>query len=303
MSGPSHLDDEHVASARIPADVSKSDRILGPLTARQTAILATAALMLYVGYWLARPFMAPLAYAALVAPLAMVITVIAVGQRDGIGLDRLLLAALRFHHTPKRHVPAPEGVTALPSPTPRAWRTQTGPAPTPLRLPCQDLSDIGVLDLARDGHAALAVCSTVNFHLRTGGEQQALTEAFARWLNSLTGPTQLLVRAHRLNVAPLVEGLTDEAPRLPHPALERAALAHADFLDQLAANRDLLTRQVLLVAREPTPGNGARAAHRLTEAARALEAAEITVSALGHGDTAAVLRLATTPDAAPTGGT
>ncbi|XES00412.1 hypothetical protein HEP87_59660 [Streptomyces sp. S1D4-11] len=146
------------------------------------------------------------------------------------------------------------------------------------------------------------MCSTVNFHLRTGGEQQALTEAFARWLNSLTGPTQILVRAHRLTVGPLVDELTDEAPRLAHPALERAALDHAGFLDQLAAERDLLTRQVLLVAREPSPSGGARAGHRLTEATRALEAAEITVTALDAEATAHTLRLAADPDAIPMGG-
>ncbi|MGW2317468.1 PrgI family protein [Streptomyces sp. NPDC001155] len=296
------LDDEHLVSARIPADVSKSDQILGPLTARQTAILATAGLMLYGGYWATRPFMAPLAYAALVAPIATVVAVIAVGRRDGIGMDRLLLAALRYHHAPKRRVPAPESVPTLPALLPRAWQAQAGPPPTPLRLPCRDVDDAGVLDLARDGHSALAVCSTVNFHLRTGAEQQALTESFARWLNSLTGPTQLLVRAHRLDVTPLIEDLTDQAPHLPHPALQQAALGHADFLEQLAAERDLLTRQVLLIAREPTPGGGGRAAHRLTEAARALEAAEITVSPLDAEESAAVLRLAADPDALPVEG-
>ncbi|XES00411.1 PrgI family protein [Streptomyces sp. S1D4-11] len=115
----SDLDDEYVASARIPADVSKSDQVLGPLTARQTAVLAVAALVLYGGYWATHPFMAPLAYAALVAPVSVVVTVIAVGRRDGIGMDQLLQAAIRFHRTPKRHVPAPEGGSAPSGPGPR----------------------------------------------------------------------------------------------------------------------------------------------------------------------------------------
>jgi hypothetical protein len=255
--------------------------------------------VLYGGYWATRPIMAPLAYAALIAPVAVVVTVIAVGRRDGIGMDRLLLAALRFHRTPKRRVFAPEGVPALPDLALHAWPAPGGPPPAPPQLPCREVTEPGVLDLARDGHAALAVCSTVNFHLRTGAEQQALTESFARWLNSLTGPTQLLVRAHRLDVAPLIDNLTHQAPRLPHPALEQAALAHADFLDELAADRDLLTRQALLVAREPDPGGGARAIRRLTEAARALEAAEVTVTALDTAQSAVTLRLAADPDAHP----
>ncbi|MFC7305104.1 PrgI family protein [Streptomyces monticola] len=295
-------DDEYVASARIPADVAKSDPLLGPLTARQLAILSLAALVLYTGFWASRPFMAPLAYAALVAPLAVLVTVVAVGRRDGIGLDRLLLAAVRHHRFVKRQVPAPEGVPALPDVTPAAWRAAAGGAPTAQRLPCEAVTEAGVMDLGRDGQAALAMCSTLNFHLRTGGEQQALTEAFARWLNALTGPTQLLVRAHRLDVAPLVHDLTQQAAQLPHPALAQAALAHAAYLDQLADERDLLTRQVLLTTREPSASGGPRAAHRLDEAARALEAAEITVTALDGASAAHTLRLSAAPEALDLGG-
>lgn len=295
-------DDDSVLPAKIPADVAKSDQVLGPLTARQTAIFATAALVLYGGYWASRPFMALLTYVALVAPVAVVIAVAAVGRRDGIAMDQLLLAAIRFHRAPKRRVPAPEGVPALPAFVPDSWRTRATQPSAPLHLPCQSLSPTGTIDLARDGQAALAVCSTLNFHLRTGGEQQALTSAFARWLNSLTGPTQVLVRAHRLDATPMIDELNQTAPTLPHPALERAALAHAAFLDQLAAERDLLTRHVLLVAREPSPAGAARASHRITEAAHALEAAEITVSALDGEAAEETLRLAADPDAAPMAG-
>ncbi|MEN8652385.1 PrgI family protein [Streptomyces sp. 21So2-11] len=301
MSAPD--DDEIVHPARIPADVARSDQILGSLTARQTAFLTVCGLVLYGGYWATRTLMQPLAYAALVTPVALVVTVVAVGRRDGIGLDHLLLAAVRFHRSPKRHVHAPEGVPALPRAVPATWCAQTGRPPAVLQLPCREVSETGALDLGPDGRTALAVCSTLNFALRTGGEQQALTEAFARWLNSLTGPTQLLVRAHRLDVGPLLDDLTATAPALPHPALEQAALAHADFLDTLAADRDLLTRQVLLATREPSASGAPRAAHRLAEAARALEAAEITVSALDHRAAGEVLRLAADPEAVPMEGT
>ncbi|MBC9718037.1 PrgI family protein [Streptomyces sp. TRM66268-LWL] len=300
MSEP---DDETVLPAKIPADVSKSDQVLGPLTARQTVILAATALLLYGGFHAVRPFMPPLAYVALVTPVGLVMTVIAVGRRDGIGLDRLLLAAVRFHRSPKRQVPAPEGVPPLADLVPAAWRVRSGRPPSALRLPCRAVGEDGVLDLGSEGRAALAVCGTLNFHLRTGGEQQALTEAFARWLNSLTGPTQLLVRAHRLNPDVLVDELTETAPTLPHPALEQAALAHAAFLDSLAAERDLLTRQVLLIAREASPAQGARAGHRLAEAGRALEAAEITVTALDTDACVRMLRLAADPESvSATGG-
>ena len=88
-----------------------------------------------------------------------------------------------------------------------------------------------------------------------------------------------------------VANLEDTAPALPDPALEAAALDHAAFLAELTAGRDLLTRQVLLITREPRrPGwrgprrwRGLRAAQRTAEAARLLSAAEVTVSALDGG--------------------
>jgi hypothetical protein len=300
-------DDQGLTPARIPADIEREDQVLGPLTARQAAILAATALALWLGYLASRPLIAPIAYLALVAPIAAVATAIAVGRRDGISMDRFLLAAVAFWHTPKRQVQAPEGVPALPDAVPARWAGAAGTPPVALVLPCREIADTGVVDLGRDGHAALAVCGTVNFDLRTSAEQQALTGSFARWLNSLTGPVQILVRAHRLEVNPLVEALSATAPSLPHPALERAALAHADFLHAIAHERDLLTRQVLLVTRETaSPGPGrtvgagpSRVRHRLAEAARALGAAEISVTPLDGPAAARAITTASDPDTTP----
>jgi hypothetical protein len=109
----------------------------------------------------------------------------------------------------------------------------------------------GVVDLGTDGLAVIAVCSTVNFSLRTPGEQEALVASFARYLHSLTAPVQILVRAERLDLAPQIAELRARAGGLPHPALEAAARDHADYLAELTAHADLLRRQVLLVLREP----------------------------------------------------
>ncbi|EXU61539.1 hypothetical protein Z951_46760, partial [Streptomyces sp. PRh5] len=126
---------------------------------------------------------------------------------------------------------------------------------------------------------------------------------FGRWLNSLTGPTQFLLRCHRTDLAPLVDQLHRSAPALPHPALERAARAHADYLAHLAGTGDLLTRQIVLVAREETPPRRARpsacsgrAAQRLQEATRGLAPAGIRVTPLDHEQTTALITATCNPD-------
>nr|WP_306663590.1 PrgI family protein [Streptomyces sabulosicollis] len=297
------VNDEGVAATRIPADIARPDRILGPFTARQTGILAAAALVMYGGYWIARPVMAPLVYLVMIVPVAGVVTAIALGAREGIGLDRFVLAALFHARTCKRRVHAPEGVPALPGIVPPRLARAAGPMPEAMRMPCRGVSPAGVLELRGQGRAAMARCSTVNFDLRSGAEQQGLVAAFARWLNSLTGPTQILIRCYHTNLAPLANQLHHDAPALPHPALEQAARAHADYLAELGAGGGLLTRQVVLVAREEAARHQPRSAagsgrviQRIQEAARALAPAEISVVPLHAEETTAVITAACNPD-------
>ena len=162
-----------------------------------------------------------------------------------------------------------------------------------------------MIGLGDGGAAVAAAVSTVNLALRTPAEQDALTAAYGRWLNSLTGPVQILIRADHADLTAAITDLEDTAPALPDPALEAAALDHAAFLTDLAAGRDLLTRQALLVTREPRRtgppaarnGGGLRAAQRTAEAARLLSAAGLTVSALDGGQITALLAAAADPGA------
>ena len=164
-----------------------------------------------------------------------------------------------------------------------------------------------MISLGAHGAATVAAVSTVNFALRSPAEQDALAAAYGRWLNSLTGPAQVLIRAGRADLTSAVAGLREAAPGLPHPALEQAALEHAQFLDGLAAERDVLTRQALLVTREPGHGGtragagtaAARAAQRAGEAARLLAGADLQVQVLDGGQVTALLAACADPSAPP----
>ncbi|UOZ03421.1 PrgI family mobile element protein [Amycolatopsis sp. WQ 127309] len=323
---------------RIPADVDRPDRVLGPFTARQLAILGLAALLLYGLYLLTRPFLPVPIFLLLAAPLGIAVAMLALGRRDGVALDHLAVAAIRQHLSPRHRVAAPEGVCAAP-----AWiapHTGMGASsrgrrpggstvsPAPLRLPAERVDDLGgnagVIDLGGDGLAVIAVCSTVNFSLRTPAEQEALVASFSRYLHSMTAPVQILVRAERLDLAPQIEQLRDRAGGLPHPALEAAARDHADYLAELTAQSDLLRRQVLLVLREPLRTGPApatatllpwrrdqggqptsdsarhaaeqRLVRRLAEACDLLTAAGITLTPLDAAAATGVLASACNPD-------
>jgi hypothetical protein len=254
-------------AVRIPADVDLRDRVLGPLTARQLAILGVTGLVLYTAWAATRAFLPIPVFFALAIPVGTAAAILALGQRDGISMDRMLLAAIRQRVAPRHRVSAPEGVRPAPAwltsqtaTTGRGGRNGKGKAaapvreeisPSALRLPAEAITDTGVVDLGADGLAVVAVASTVNFALRTPSEQEALVASFGRYLHSLTAPVQILVRTERLDLSGQINELLARAGGLPHPALEAAAVEHADYLAQLGEQTDLLRRQVLLVLREP----------------------------------------------------
>jgi hypothetical protein len=286
-----------MAHVRIPANIELQDRLLFRLTARQLAILAGAGLPAWLLVLAARPVMPLPVAAALALPLVGVAVVLALGQRDGLSLDRLALVALRHARAPRRRVPAPEGI---PSPPAVLHSTPTGPAPAPLALPARGVDRDGVIDLAGDGAALLCQATTVNFALRTEAEQEALVAAFARFLHALAGPAQLVVRAERVDVHTLLGELERVAAGLPHPRLERCARGHADFLGELARRRDVLRRELLVVFRDPVARSvGVRLLRRAEEAASLLAQAGITLVPLDQAAASVALAGATDPDGAP----
>ncbi|MGJ5894395.1 PrgI family protein [Streptomyces niveiscabiei] len=307
---------------RIPADVDRPDTVLAQLTARQLLILAVTGIVLYTAWSAVRAFVPVPVFLIPAIPLAAGATFIALGKRDGLPLDRLLLAAVRQRLTPKLQVAAPEGIHPAPAwLAGRATPYDGQKPPAPLRLPAESVTEAGVIDLGTDGIAAIAVCGTVNFALRTPAEQDALVAGFGRYLHSLTTPAQILVRCQRLDLTAQIDELRQRATSLPHPALEAAARQHADFLDQLAADSDLLARQVLLVLREPVqpdapspltrvrkgPGREgvvdpaarraaeARLVRRVQEAAGLLGPLGVPVTFLNAGQATAVLASACDP--------
>ncbi|MFF4503003.1 PrgI family protein [Streptomyces sp. NPDC001401] len=322
---------------RIPADVDRDDTVLANLTARQLMILAVTGIVLYRAWSLTHAFVPLPVFLIPAVPIAAVAAFVALGRRDGLPLDRLILAALRQRITPRYQVAAPEGIHPAP-----AWlarqvtageeqQAATAVSPAALRLPAEGVTETGVIDLGTDGVVAVAVCSTVNFALRTPTEQDSLVTAFGRYMHSLTAPVQILIRAERLDLSAQIAELHAHAPSLPHPALETAAREHADYLAHLGRTTDLLRRQVLLVLREPlgatapvdglggasplaafnrrrsaqqpTPADDAarraaeaRLVRRLGEAVELLGPIGIIVTPLDPGQATAVLAAACNPD-------
>jgi PrgI family protein len=211
------------ARVRIPADVEREDRLLANLTARQLAILGLGGIILWAAYDATRHVIPVAGFAAAAAPFAAVAVLLALGRVGGMPADRLAWAAWRQWRSPGRLVPAPEGVPGVPRFVPgflpglvgAAAAPLPAPLPAPLRLPMVAIDDDGLIDLGADGLAVICRASAVSFSLRTPPEQEALVAGFGRYLNSLSDPAQVLVRAEPFDLAPVIAELEHTAPGLP----------------------------------------------------------------------------------------
>jgi hypothetical protein len=281
--------------------VEAPDTLVFGLTARQAAILATAAAAGYL-VWQALGGRLPApALAALLVPLAAAAVVLALGRRDGLGLDVWLLAALGHRRRPRRAAAAPEGILAVPgwAPAPAGGREDRAgrpgaPRPAVLRLPAQAISADGVVDLGGRA-AALVGVTTVNLGLRSAVEQAALVDAFGRWLNALTGPVQLVVSAQRVDLAGHAARVAEAAQTLPHPAVADAALDYAQFLADLARGRDPLWRTVTLACAAAGERAAAEVIRRAEHAAAAMAAIGAQAGVLDGPTATAVLTAAVDP--------
>jgi hypothetical protein len=310
---------------RIPADVDREDRLLGPLTARQLAILAGAGVVLWLAWASTRQLIPLPVFAAFAAPAAGVMVTVAVGRWHGLPADRLLAAISRHHLHPRRLIPAPDGIPTRPAATPISSKGSSGGGLRlgALGLPVLAIADDGTLDLGTAGTALLVHATAASFALRTPAEREALAAGFGRYLNSLSTPVQILLGAEPIDLQPIINQLHAAAPGLPHSLLEAACRDHADYLQAFAASRPLLRREVLLVLRAPTaqpakPAKPVRRRHTPTaaepgmavaadsslgrvaaDAAAALSGAGVTLTVLDGPAAAARLARALSPHGPP----
>jgi hypothetical protein len=297
--------DNYGVQAQVPADFDAPDRVLYGLTARQVAILAATGALLWVAYHALSPIVPPVVFGIAALPLGGLAAAVALGRRDGISMDRWIAAAIKASRSP-HHLVAASGGTTTPAPgwapavgTATATRTRRAAKPVavavaPLRLPAQRIGGTGVVDTG-DGRVAVTAAGTVNFDLRTVDEQYALVDGMGRWLNSLSGPVQIVISTRRVDMHAYADQIDDRLDCLPHPALADAAAGYAEFLRDLAEDRDPLDRHVLIAHHVGPYTDPAVARRQAEQTARALTGLGAATEVLDGGQVTDVLAAACDP--------
>ena len=125
------------------------------------------------------------------------------------------------------------------------------------RLSLEAIEDEVVL-LARSQYRAVLEVSGVHFGLQGEAEQEAIIGGFAAFLNSLSFPTQVLVRVLPIDIDGYIGELERRARQEMSENLAALARDHVAFVRRLARNRTLLERRFYLVIPADTESTGSR---------------------------------------------
>ena len=284
-------------AVKVPADVELEDRLAFGLTGKQLLILAGSALAAYgVDLALSPLLPTPLALAATILAAAGGI-MLALARHDGMAGDELALSIARFLIAPRRRLLAPEG---LPAPLPGS---PPGGRLAPLELPLRRILRSGLVELADGSHCRLLTAQGTSFELRAPDEQAAFVAAFARFLNGLQQPIQILVRSELVTLEKQAAALERRARSLAG-GLEAAASDHASYLRGLGAGgQPLRRRQIVLVLRSREQAELAELAlaRSANQASELLSGAEIELTLLDGEQTAALLARCLDPPGPPAG--
>ena len=110
-----------------------------------------------------------------------------------------------------------------------------------------DAIDDDVVRLRGGYWRAVMEASSVNFGLKGDTEQEAIVAGYAAFLNSLTFPIQIVVRAVPIDVERYLTELELRTRRAQTVRLAELGRDHLAFIRRLARNRSLIERRFFLV--------------------------------------------------------
>lgn len=102
--------------------------------------------------------------------------------------------------------------------------------------------------LTKEGGAALVMrASALNFSLLSEKEQEAITFAYASFLNSLSFPIQILVRSQKKDVTNYINYLGEMGEKQQNPKLKKLINAYQTFVTQMVKKRNVLEKEFFII--------------------------------------------------------
>lgn len=109
----------------------------------------------------------------------------------------------------------------------------------------------------RDGSVSLVLStSAVNFGLLFETEQLSIIEAFARLLNSLSFPIQIVIHSKHLDVSAYLHTLDDATNKQTNPLLKTLSLHYRQFVESIIREKNVLDKQFYVCLNVTAPELG-----------------------------------------------
>lgn len=94
---------------------------------------------------------------------------------------------------------------------------------------------------------AVVTCKSINFDLMSSREREGIEYAYQSFLNSLTFPVQILIRSQRVDIAPYLDRLDKLRHGQDNMLLGVLMDNYINFIDQLAAEANIMDKSFFLV--------------------------------------------------------
>jgi hypothetical protein len=124
-------------------------------------------------------------------------------------------------------------------------------------LPIAEIRE-DTLVLKNGGLRALLKVHSVNFNLKSEGEQQGIIAGYQGFVNTLIFPIQIIVRSHRLNIDPYIQDLERKATTQKSELLRAQTLDYAKFMEKLVDVADIMQKTFFIVVPIDAPSKTKR---------------------------------------------
>jgi len=137
-------------------------------------------------------------------------------------------------------------------------------------LPTQSLVEIedvreGIIILKNKSLRGIILSSSMNFHLKSAEEQEAILYQFQQFLNMLDFPIQILVQSRKLNITGYLEKLKILEKKQKEELLKQQIANYRKFIEDLVIKGNIYTKSFYVIVPYSLPEIELKGTKKLTE--------------------------------------
>lgn len=105
----------------------------------------------------------------------------------------------------------------------------------------------GILVLPGKQYRSILETSSINFELKSEGEQDTIIDGFQNFLNSLSCPIQILIRVREIDIDHYIETQTQQKEREKEHIYKKQMEDYTQFIQSLIHGNKILSRKFYIV--------------------------------------------------------